>query len=389
MTELHDILEVCLKEIENGADIEALLLRFPDAAEELRPILTASLNARALSVPEPSQEVIKRSRSKILQRAAEMREADVRPRPVFNWFSPVLRAGATLAVLVLLFASGTSLVGASSTSLPGDELYPVKRSWERLQVFFLFDDNARDELEVEHENERIKELKDLFASGRTAEVAFSGIVTFQSETGWQVAGIPVILSPETGMPDREVAVGDAVRVEGSAQTDGSVLAMQIEILPPGAKLPEVEDDGPGEPGKGGEGESDSGNENEGTGEFVSPTVAAQTPEAEFGFNGVLDVFNGEFWTINGVPSDVSKAEVVGTPAVNAPVKVEGYFNPDGLFVVTKIEFKNDDSGSDSGSNSNNSGGNDNGNDNNNDGGDDNGNDSEDDNNNGSGGGDDD
>ena len=71
---LYDILEICLQEIENGVDIEVILARYPEFAEELRPILQASMNAKQMAASEPSSEVVRRNRAKLLQHAAQMRE---------------------------------------------------------------------------------------------------------------------------------------------------------------------------------------------------------------------------------------------------------------------------------------------------------------------------
>lgn len=356
MNNLYDTLETCLEQIENGAEIESVLQNYPDLADELRPILEASLGAKKLSAPEPSADVVRKNRAKILRRAAELRESKVMPAVRLNWLVPLRRLVSTLAILVLVFASGTSLVGAASTSLPGENLYPVKRSWESLQLLFTFNAKFREALEVEHENERIEELRELLADGRSAEVTFSGLVTRQTATGWLVAGVPVVISPQTDLPAQAVLVNSAVRVVGSTQSDGSVLATSIELLPPGSSLPEAED----ESGR----DDDSQNEVESTpasGEDAPEFVATQTPEAgEIKFDGTLNILNEDFWTINGVPSDVSTAEIIGTPAVGAAVTVEGFFNERGEFVVTKIKFEEEESNSGgSNSNDNNSGDNDN------------------------------
>ncbi len=365
MNNLYDVLETCLQEIENGAEIEAVLLRHPEYADELRPLLEASLGAKKMSAPEPSNDVVRKNRAKILQHAAELRESKVKPAIRVNWIVPLRRLASTLAILILVFASGISLVGAASTSLPGENLYPVKRSWEGLQLLFTFNADLRDALKVKHENERIEELHELFANGRSAEVTFSGLVTRQTDTGWLVAGFPVVISSQTDLPSQPVPVNSAVRVEGSTQPDGSVLATSIELLPPGASLPEVED----EPGEDGDSQDEVESAPESEGE--TPEIAAtQTSEAnEIEFDGTLDILNGDFWTINGVPSDVSNAEIIGTPAVGAAVIVEGFFDTNGVFVVTKIKFEEGKSNNDNGSNSNDdtSGdhdNNDNGNDNN-------------------------
>ena len=353
MNNLYDVLEVCLNEIENGAELDAVLLRYPDLADELRPILEASVNARSISVPEPSAEVIRRNRAKVLQRASQMREASAQPKATFTWLAPLRRVASALVMILVILASGTSLVGAASTSVPGDNLYGVKRSWEAMQLFFTFNARTRDALEVEHENERLDELKELFASGRSAEVSFSGLVINQGRDEWLVSGIPVVITSETDLPDEVVRDSSPVRVIGIAQADWSVLAQSILLLPPDASLPEVDEGNDNESGQQNDNRSGSGSDNEAPAVIVTtiPEVSNENANDE-SFNGILDVQNGEFWTINGESSDVSNAEIIGTPSVGADVKVDGYFDSQGRFIVTKIEFLEDNSNSGSGSNGN-------------------------------------
>ena len=238
---LYDILEICLQEIENGADLEVVLARYPDFVEELRPILQASVNAKQMSVPGPSADMVRRNRAKLLQRAVEMREE----KPVMkNWFPAFQRLAIAVVLLMLFFLSGTSLVRASSSTLPGDNLYSVKRSWEDVTLFFTFNTKAHETLQVEYENERLDEINKLFASGRPASVDFSGVISSQNGEDWRIANIAVRVSPQTKLPNQALMVGMAVHVVGTTGGDGTVLAEQIEVLPAGIPLPEVQDKQP-------------------------------------------------------------------------------------------------------------------------------------------------
>src|SRR5512147_2007242 len=120
MNDLYEALEICLHEIEQGADIDTVLFRYPDLADELRPILEASGNASRMAVPAPSVEVVRRNRARVLQRAAQLREAKARQSSRRFWLVSVRRLAVTVAVVSILFASGTGLVRAASTTLPGD-----------------------------------------------------------------------------------------------------------------------------------------------------------------------------------------------------------------------------------------------------------------------------
>jgi hypothetical protein len=271
MNNLYEALDVCLQDLEQGADIDTVLFRYPELADELRPILEASVNARRMAVPAPSAEVVRRNRARLLQQAALMREAQARPTRQISLAS-LRRVAVTLVVVAMLFISGTNLVRAASTTLPGDNLYPVKRTWEDVLLLFTFDLQQREALEIEHENERLHELREVFAEGRAAEVDFAGVVTGQNGNQWLISGVPVTVSARTELRDGPIVVGSAVRVGGHTQGDGVVLAERIRLLPPDAKLPDVkiEDEEPNEDSElrdnSGKGSSDGSQESDETAE---------------------------------------------------------------------------------------------------------------------------
>jgi hypothetical protein len=334
MNNLSEILEICLQEIENGADIDTVLFRYPAFAQELRPVLEGSLKARELSDPAPSPEIVRRSRAKVLQHAARMREASARSSRRL-WSVPLRRMLVSLAVILVLFMSSTGLVRAASTTLPGDNLYPVKRTWEDVLVLFTFDARSRQAREVEYENERLDELKELFTRRRSVEVEFSGTVTRLNGDLWLVAGVPVAISTQTELPTQAVVLGDALRVEGITQSDGAVLAREIELLPAGIPLPEVDDD---------EGfEFEQENSGRGSGEDEpridsSGSSSGSQPDEE-SLDGVVESINGNILVIGGQIVNLDTAEIEGTPRLGDTARMEGYYNPDGLFIVTRIEFE--------------------------------------------------
>jgi len=356
MNNLYDILEICLKEIENGADVDTVLFRYPELAEELRPILETSMQAKMLAAADPSPDVVRRSRANVMQQAARMREEQLRPSRRL-WSVPLRRAVVSLAVVGALFMTSTGLVQAASTTLPGDNLYPVKRTWEDVHVMFTFNNQAREALEVAHENERLDELNDLFTEGRSANVDFAGTVMSQDGDLWQVSKIPVLISAGTDLGTQSVKIGDAVRVRGVTQTGGTVMAEHLDFLPAGIPLPEVEDDhspaaGQEKPEDGQQqqnsGEDGSGEE---SGSGAPGQEATKSPQVEskiheFSRDGVVDSFSGNTLVVNGQSMNISSAEIKGAPKIGGSAKVEGYFDANGVFVVTKIEFQS--SGSDGG-----------------------------------------
>lgn len=354
MTNLSEALEVCLQELEQGVDLETVLFRYPELAEELRPILEGSIHARSMAILAPAPEVVRRNRSRVLQQAAQMREASVKSSQRL-WFSSFRRLAVTLVVVFVLFAGGTGMVRAASTTLPGDDLYPVKRTWEDVLLLFTFDAQQREALEVEHENERLYELRELFAEGRAAEVDFAGIVTSQNGDEWIISGVKVILSAQTELRDGPITVGNAVRVRGHTQGDGIVRAERIRLLSADENLPDIEVEHESE-GEDNEGENKQEEDNSGKGSREDSPDAHETkiPEKEFeskdeSFDGTVTAIDQGIVVVDGIELNVSTAEIEGTPSIGATVRVEGYYDQNGVFIVVKIEFKSSDSGSGSGS----------------------------------------
>ncbi len=370
MNELYDVLELCLQEIEKGTDIETVLARYPKHADELRPILETSVQAVRMASPGPSPDVERRGRAKVLQQAALLREAQARPSRRL-WSVPLRRALVTLSVIGLLFISSTRLVQAASTTLPGDNLYPVKRTWEDVRVLFTFNNQAREALEVEHENERLDELNNLFTEGRSAKVDFAGTVMSQNGDLWEVSKVPVLISAQTELRSQPIVVGDAVRVKGYTQPGGTVMAERVELLPVGMPLPEVGDDhSPAAGQEKPEGEQQKSsvedNSNEGSEDGAPKPEATRAPQEEsktreFSRSGVVEAVDGSTLVVNGQSMNISTVKIEGTPRVGATVKVEGYFDANGIFVVTRIEFEN--GGSEDGGSGSDTGGKDGSNDN--------------------------
>lgn len=238
---LYDAFEICLEALEQGESMDACLARYPELADELRPMLYAAQRARAVAEMDVPKQALARGRARLLRHAAEMREAEVQPRR--KRFSMPKLAYALMLLLIFTF-SGTGLVNASSTAIPGDNLYTVKRSWEDFRLFFTFNGDAYDALEESFEDERYEEIHDLFEHGRTAHVSFVGLVAEQLPDAWMVSGLPIVLNSGTYV-DANILVGDTVIVQGITQPDTlQVLATQIELAPAGTNLPafESEDD---------------------------------------------------------------------------------------------------------------------------------------------------
>jgi hypothetical protein len=122
--ELEAILDVCVEDIEAGqSDIEECLGRYPQYAEELKPLLRAATRlARGREVvPDPAYKARARTQLNIYMQQNPQRKR----------ISPVLwRFAITFATVFLLFlASG---IAFAQSAVPGDALYNWKLTSENV-----------------------------------------------------------------------------------------------------------------------------------------------------------------------------------------------------------------------------------------------------------------
>lgn len=69
----------------------------------------------------------------------------------------------SFAAFALIVGGGLGVANASFSSLPGDSMYPVKLTVERLQLSFAADDTQRAKLQVEFAGRRLEEMTELAA----------------------------------------------------------------------------------------------------------------------------------------------------------------------------------------------------------------------------------
>jgi len=343
MTEISDALEDCLEAMARGASLDHALKRYPQLDSELRPLLRASLMARDAARINVPAEVRRRGRSQLIDQVRQGKGTQARGRmiPLFP------RLALTAVFLAVLVLTSTGLVSASSTSLPGQQLYPVKRTWESVRLLFTFSSQQRDLMESGYEQERLDEISELLGRRISAPISFSGLLSRQVGGQWTISGIPVAVGATTTLPAAAVNDGEPVTVIGVTRPDGVVDAQQIQLLQPGVALPPLE---PSEPHEQGDHESES------DGHTVTPapppaaTLPATQPQgaasqpSTYQFSGVVQSMQGNVWTINGQSVYLDAAQVDAQVTVGSSVRFHGYYGADGRFIVTSIELRSNDSG---------------------------------------------
>jgi hypothetical protein len=220
---LLDALENCLEAMEKGASLDAALNRYPGLAAELKPLLEAAQRAQTLSGRDLPLGAISRGRMRVLSAAEDLRAAR---SPRFLHRSSWRNALITFVTVLVLLLGGNGLLVASAQSLPGDPLYAIKRSVEQTQLFFLFDPTQRQAMQITLSQRRVDETKSLITNNRVEPVVFDGVVASQTEDGWLVSGIPVIITSQTRV-DGNLHIGDSVTVSGETNADGRVEASHL------------------------------------------------------------------------------------------------------------------------------------------------------------------
>lgn len=181
----EDILQACLDECRAGADVKACLLKFPEHAEALAPLLEVADELRRCPLPVLSNAA--RAAACDRAHAALSRRAAVPPPRLTVWTRTRPRRFAVACAAALLLALGGlwSGVAAAQRSLPGDLLYGVKRGSERLRLDLASSPAHTAALCLEFATRRVDETLGLVAVGRAPDPAVLSDLAQDYEEAWQ------------------------------------------------------------------------------------------------------------------------------------------------------------------------------------------------------------
>ena len=249
-------LEDCLNRLDKGESLQEVLKTYPAQAGRLEKLLGLAMVSRALPKPVPSKAAERVGKNyllesmHILQYANAFRKMDPQPasRPGReSWWrrtlSPIsvkmlrLKPVYRLAMigLVMILVGSFFTINSSASSLPGDTLYDLKIGLEQVHMLFTFNEEAKQELALTFEKERLFEVKALLAEGRSEYVDFSGIVDKANKSNRIISGIDVQVDPETNL-DENLEEGTKVEVGAKTQEDGTLLALKVNEATSGFDL---------------------------------------------------------------------------------------------------------------------------------------------------------
>jgi hypothetical protein len=168
------LLEAGLQEIEKGRDIERVLRRHPEQAEQLRPLLqiASSLREQYAEVPEPqAQLAVGRARlrreAQVARRAAAAEQVVARRQVLgqerrTNMRLRLVPTLVSIAAVVAVWMAGMAGVAlAADAAGPGEPLYGFDRAIERIQLRLTYNPEAATQLRMRLTEERMSEIQEL------------------------------------------------------------------------------------------------------------------------------------------------------------------------------------------------------------------------------------
>ena len=190
LDEFEQILDICLEQIQSGQkSLDSALAQYPGIAAELRPRLEAALwlDGRKSSLdPRPGFVAASRNRllSQIKSETITKPAAAQTPKDslLLYWWQQLIPQGPAAGrkfafqlalIIVFLFTTvtgGRQVALAAQDAIPGDPLYPVKITLERVEMVTTLDLAEEIRLHTEFARNRLIEVQELVLEGRYAYI---------------------------------------------------------------------------------------------------------------------------------------------------------------------------------------------------------------------------
>ncbi len=176
--QLKEILDSCLEEVKRGKSIEDCLKPYPQHANKLESLLRMAVMVEEMPKAEPSKEAV----DVMLLRMGEALAEESGRKRVFGgvfrqpFFSRPVLVKALATVLVTVIAVW-SMGMVSSRSIPGELLYPIKTSSEKLKFVLTRSAEGKVGLRLEFADRRLEEvIKVIDKRGYLSEAALHALL---------------------------------------------------------------------------------------------------------------------------------------------------------------------------------------------------------------------
>ena len=174
--EFYNVLAECIDAVlTGGRTIDECLSAYPQYADWLKVDLPMAVLTRRLKSPRMSADQVNTLEARLRAKMPRRRVII----PIVQWSVPAVSrmvAGIVL-VLILLIGGGGGVVAASSNSNPGDDLYVVKRTWERVLVAFHAVTGIPEDIWLRLAENRLEEVVTLSEQNRLTDAALRELYT--------------------------------------------------------------------------------------------------------------------------------------------------------------------------------------------------------------------
>ncbi|NUM77816.1 hypothetical protein HUU40_25930, partial [candidate division KSB1 bacterium] len=138
---------------------EACLREYPQFRTQLEPLLRLAQDLGKLPQPQPRPQALLSTLVKVGRISVQQRREMLR-RKAFNWGFLTPRPAWSMAFAVVLIVAflGWGAVTVASDSLPGDLLYPLKLTTEKVKFFLTINPEGKAELRLTFAEKRLQEL---------------------------------------------------------------------------------------------------------------------------------------------------------------------------------------------------------------------------------------
>ena len=260
MTERRDVneqFEEALERLEAGEAFEDVISAYAsEEAQELRALLEVVVALEQFPEPPPRDPArVKAGKQAFLAQAAALREERQATQEAPSllaqiqaawrqfaalWTAPAWRRAAlSVAALVLIVILGQTTLVLAQQSLPGDPLYPLKRTTEQVSLLLTLSEEKRQLREYELARRRVEEAKQVAAAHRHVErLDFSGYIEEISGDRWKIGGQWVKI-PMGTVVEGQPAVGKWAQVIASSPGDGRLIARHVVVYDETPFNPEV------------------------------------------------------------------------------------------------------------------------------------------------------
>ena len=197
--DLDRIIQTCLQSLESGESLDAVLARYPELEDSIRPPLEAAMWLGQIKRNlDPSPAYIAASRTRLV---SQIQRGDLRAKPAqgvsFRDFilglgkrQVAFQFAVALLLLVVLVVGAASVSLVAHNAIPGDSLYHVKLAQESIRLAFSFSAAGDARLHAEFAQERLVEIQRLVLEGRP-ELLYQTVARYDLQIAQLVASTRV------------------------------------------------------------------------------------------------------------------------------------------------------------------------------------------------------